>query len=112
MQRRQLAQTIADALFQAEDSADRSLRDASLLITTMAEARLDHRLSAVLGADAMSATAEAIRAFGQARDRLVVAHAALSEAAPALVGRDLALTGPVTGKPQAETPTDRLRAVA
>lgn len=67
MQRRQLAQTIADALFKAEDSADVSLRDASNLINTLTNARLDHRLSAVLGADAMSAATEAVRALGEAR---------------------------------------------
>lgn len=113
MQRSQLAQSIADALFQAEDSADRSLRDTSRLITAMTEARLDRGLSAVLGSDAMSATAEAIRAFGEARERLVVAHGALSRAAPALVGRDLVLSGPIVGKPEEDTPktTGRLRMV-
>ena len=113
MQRRHLAQAIAEALFRAEDSADRSLRDTSRLITAMTEARLDHRLSAVLGSDAMSATADAIRALGEARDRLIAAHGALDRAAPALVGRGLDLTGPITGKPETESPgpTGRLRAV-
>lgn len=113
MQRRQLAQTIADALFQAEDSADRSLRDVSVLINTMTSARLDNRLSAVLGADAMSAATEAVRAFGEARGRLVTAHHALAEAAPWLVGHNVELTGPLTGKPDTEVPTTgRLRRVA
>jgi hypothetical protein len=113
MQRRELVQSIADALFRAEDSADRSLRDASALIVTMTDARLDNRFSAVLGSDAMSATADAIKAFGEARDRLIVAHGALEKAAPALVGRDLVLTGPITGKPDPVVqPTGRLRAVA
>lgn len=112
MQRRELAQLIADALFQAEDSADRSLRDTSLLIRAMTDARLDHRLSAVLGSDAMVAATEAIRAMGEARERLVTAHNGLARAAPWVVGRDVALTGPLTGKPEAaliEAP--RLQAV-
>lgn len=114
MQRRQLAQTIADALFKAEDSADVSLRDASNLINTLTNARLDHRLSAVLGADAMSAATEAVRALGEARGRLVTAHHALAEAAPWLVGHNVELIGPMTGKPESEDvrPTGRLRQVA
>ncbi|MET4684508.1 hypothetical protein [Brevundimonas faecalis] len=113
MQRRQLAQTIADALFQAEDSADISLRDASALINTLTNARLDHRLSAVLGADALSATTEAVRALGEARGRLVAAHQALAGAAPWLVGHNVVLTGPMTGKPDDATrPAGRLREVA
>lgn len=99
MQRRQLAQSIADALFQAEDSADRSLRDTSLLIRAMTDARLDHRLSAVVASDAITAATEAIRALGEARDRLVITHNGLARAAPAIMGRDVALTGPTTGKP-------------
>lgn len=114
MQRRELAQSIADALFQVEYSADRSLRDASLLIKAMADARLDHGLSVVLGADAMSATTEAIKAMGEARERLVAAHNALAKAAPWIVGRDVNLGGPLTGKPDEDTPkpTGRLQAVA
>lgn len=114
MQRRQLAQTIADALFQAEDSADISLRDASNLINTLTSARLDNRLSAVLGADALCAATEAVRAFGEARGRLVTAHHALAAAAPWLVGQHVELAGPMTGKPETdETPIiGRLRRVA
>ena len=114
MQRRQLAQTIADALFQAEDSADISLRDASMLINTLTNARLDHRLSAVLGADAMSAATEAVRALGEARGRLVSAHHALAEAAPWLVGHNVELAGPLTSKPETDQarPAGRLRRVA
>lgn len=113
MQRRELAQSIADALFQAEDSADRSLRDASVLIQAMTEARLDRRFSAVLGSAAFSATTDAIRAFGDARERLIEAHGALAKAAPLLVGRDLVLTGPITGKPEEGLkPVGRLQAVA
>lgn len=114
MQRRQLAQTIADALFQAEDSADISLRDASNLINTLTSARLDNRLSAVLGADALSAATEAVRAFGEARGRLVTAHHALAEAAPWLIGHNVELAGPMTGKPETEEirTAGRLRRVA
>jgi len=114
MQRRELAQTIADALFTAEDSADHSLRDASALINTLTSARLDHRLSAVLGADALSHAAEAVSAFAQARGKLVAAHHALADAAPWLVGHGVKLTGPMTGKPEGEQvpTTGRLRRVA
>jgi len=101
MQRREMAQAIANALFKAEDQADQSLMAASALIGLMAEMRLDHRLSAVLGAQAVSETADAIRALGEARARLVAAHAALEQAAPALIGRETRLMGPLTGKPEA-----------
>ena len=81
MQRLEIAQTIANALFRAEDQADQGLMAASALVSLMAETRLDHRLSAVLAAQAVSETTEAIRAFGEARARLVAAHAALEQAA-------------------------------
>jgi len=109
-----MAQAIANALFKAEDQADQGLMAASALISLMAEARLDHRLSAVLAADAVSETTEAIRAFGEARARLVAAHNALEQAAPALIGRETRLMGPLTGKPAADRPaaTGHLSAVA
>lgn len=114
MQRRELAQAIADALFAAEDAADRSLRDTSALINTLTSARLDHGLSAVLGADAMTHTAEAVASIAEARGKLVAAHQALAEAAPWVVGSGWKLTGPLTGKPDDEQrpATGRLRRVA
>ncbi len=114
MQRREMAQAIANALFKAEDQADQGLMAASALISLMAETRLDHRLSAVLAADAVSEITEAIRAFGEARARLVAAHNALEQAAPALIGRETRLMGPLTGKPAADRPaaTGHLSAVA
>jgi Na+/H+ antiporter NhaD/arsenite permease-like protein len=57
-----MAQAIANALFKAEDQADQGLMAASALVSLMAETRLDHRLSAVLAADAVSEITEAIRA--------------------------------------------------
>lgn len=113
MQRRELAQSIANALFEAENSADLSLRDASALILALTEARIGHKLSAVLGADALLATTEAIRALGEGRDRLVNAHNALARAAPHLIGHNVQLTGSLTGKPTEDRPkTTGLKAVA
>jgi len=114
MQRRELAQSVADALFAAEDAADRSLQETSALINTLTRARLDHGFSAVLGADAMTSAAEAVASFAEARGKLVAAHQALAEAAPWVVGHGWKLTGPLTGKPEGEQPpvTGRLRRVA
>ena len=57
---------------------------------------------------------EAVRALGEARGRLVTAHHALAEAAPWLVGHNVELMGPMTGKPETgEVRTaGRLRQVA
>lgn len=78
MKRVEIARDVAARLFEAEDSIDGSLKQASRLMGTMIDARRDMGLAAVVGEDVIQRTAAAISALAGAREEIVRAHDALA----------------------------------
>ena len=79
-QRRQAAQTVADALFAAENAIDAAISTTATLTALMPTTRQDARLSALIGQDALTAAIDAMQALGAARERIVATHKHLSTA--------------------------------
>ncbi|USQ95301.1 hypothetical protein [Caulobacter sp. RL271] len=115
MQRRDIAQSVADALFEAEQAVDLALEKAALFITHTSSLRRDHNFSAVLGHEGVAAVARSIETLGQTRSHMMSAHAALAAAAPQIGVRPATLHGTGTDKPDVDAPTGQIarpRAVA
>lgn len=79
-ERRQAAQTVADALFAAENAIDAAITTTASLAALMPTARQGARLSALIGQDALMAAIETMQALGAARERIVTTHKHLSTA--------------------------------
>lgn len=99
MQRRDIAQSIADALFEAEGAVDTALEKSALFIALTSSLRRDHDFSAVLGHEGVAAVARAVDTLGQTRSHLMDAHAALAAAAPEIGVRPATLHGTGVSKP-------------
>jgi hypothetical protein len=99
MQRRDIAQSVADALFEAEQAVDVALEKAALFITRTSSLRRDHNFSAVLGHEGVAAVARSIETLGQTRGHMMTAHAALAAAAPQIGVRPATLHGTGVDKP-------------
>nr|WP_295106162.1 hypothetical protein [uncultured Caulobacter sp.] len=110
MQRRDIAQSVADALFEAERAVDLALEKAALFITHTSTLRRDHNFSAMLGHEGVTAVARSIETLGQTRAHMMTAHAALAAAAPQIGVRPLTLHGTGTDKPDPEVPTGEIAA--
>lgn len=104
MQRREYGQKLATALFETEDAIDAALEKAAHLIAAMSSVRRENGLSAVLGSDAMTGVTGSVRALGEARDRIVAAHQALSTAAPQVGLGNVVMQGTGVGKPEEDMP--------
>lgn len=104
MQRREYGQKLATALFETEDAIDAALEKAAHLIAAMSSVRRENGLSAVLGSDAMTGVTGSVRALGEARDRIVAAHNALSCAAPQVGLGHVVMQGTGVGKPEEDMP--------
>lgn len=104
MQRRDIAQSVADALFEAERAVDLALEKAALFITHTSTLRRDHNFSAMLGHEGVTAVTRSIETLGQTRVHMMTAHAALAAAAPQIGVRPLTLHGTGTDKPDTEIP--------
>lgn len=119
MQRRDIAQSLASALFETEAAVDAALEKAALLIAQASSIRRDHSFSAVLGHDAIAAATRTVEALGQARGHAMTTHAALADAASSIGVRATTLQGTglnkpdaVVGRPTAAIPAPRLIADA
>jgi hypothetical protein len=77
--RRQAAQKVADSLFAAEDAIDAALARAAELNCTLATARSEANLSAVVGQDAFEVAASTFAALASARASIVETHRRLGE---------------------------------
>jgi hypothetical protein len=75
-----VAQRVANQLFATEAAIDKSLVEATALISQMVQAQQELGLSTVFGDQAMSKVSEAISALAQARHAAVEAHSELAEA--------------------------------
>lgn len=77
--RRDAAQRVATKLFATEAAIDQALISAAALNAAMPAARVDARLSAVVGQDALDRAAEAYACLMEARRKIVAAHKELDE---------------------------------
>lgn len=78
-ERRAAAMKVAESLFAAEEAIDVALARVADLNGTLAMARLEARLSAVVGQEAFEGAASAFAALSRARHDIVDTHSRLSE---------------------------------
>ena len=74
-----VAQRVANRLFATEKAVDAAMAEAASLMMSIAEARTDLGLSAVVADTATGKVAEAIATLAEARRSVVAAHANLAE---------------------------------
>lgn len=96
-ERRAAAMKVADSLFAAEEAIDAALARVAELNGTLATARIEAKLSAVVGQDAFEGAASAFAALARARCDIVETHNKLSETKVQVGLRTLAVGDP--GKP-------------
>jgi hypothetical protein len=77
-QRRELAQQVADSLFEAERAIDLAIQRTAHLVGLIPAARQDANLSALLGQGAILKAIASVSALGEAREGIVQAHKELS----------------------------------
>jgi hypothetical protein len=100
MQRRIVAQEVAQKLGAVEQHIDQTLVAAGVLLSALPDARVRARLSAVVGQDALDLVAQATVMLSQARGKFVEAHHALAETGDQIgVGRVVADLGGKTVPP-------------
>jgi len=79
MEKALVAQRVANRLFATEKAVDTAMAEAASLMTTIAEARTDLGLSAVVGNEATAKVAQAIATLAEARRSVVAAHNDLAD---------------------------------
>lgn len=78
-ERRDAAMKVAESLFAVEEAIDAALARAAELNSTLATARIEANLSAVVGQDAFEVAAAAFASIAKARGEIVETHKRLSE---------------------------------
>lgn len=113
-QRRQFAEQVAEALFEAEAAIDAALGKTAGLPGVMTAGRQDAGLSALIGQDAFERASQAIAALTEARRAIVETHKELT-VAQRQIGLGAVAVGDLGNKPIAEAEPDlapaRLRPV-
>ncbi len=104
MQRRDIAQSVADALFETEQAVDLALEKAALFLSHTSSLRRSHNFSAMLGHEGIAAVARSIETLGQTRSHIMIAHSALAAAAPQIGVRPATLHGTGVDKPDVAPP--------
>lgn len=79
-QRQTIAQTVAKHLFAAEEAVDLALARIAELNAALPLARLDARLAAAVGQDALIQSASALMLLAETRGKIVAAHSNLKQA--------------------------------
>lgn len=79
-QRRLAAETVAQALFEAEKAIDAAIAQTATLAGLMPTTRQDANLSAIVGQEALMRAIETMQALGVARQNIVETHKQLSVA--------------------------------
>ncbi|NKJ00394.1 hypothetical protein [Novosphingobium sp. SG707] len=79
-QRQAIAQHVAKHLFAAEEAVDLAVARIAELNAALPLARLDARLSAAVGQDALIQSANALMLLTETRGRIVATHASLKQA--------------------------------
>ena len=115
-QRRQIAEHVAAALFQAESAIDAALSKTATLTGVMPAMRADAGISALIGQGAVERASQAIMALTEARRAIVETHKELSIAQGQMGLGAVAIDGGSGDKPPVEGVNDgavaaRLRAV-
>lgn len=100
-QRRQFAEQVAEALFEAEAAIDAALGKTAGLPGVMTAGRQDAGLSALIGQDAFERASQAIVALTDARRAIVETHKELT-IAQRQIGLGAVAVGDPMGKPIAE----------
>lgn len=110
MKRKIVAHQVADQLFAAEAAIDSALSAVASLTAMLPTARMDARISAVVGQNVFERTSETIAALASARRGIVETHRELSGVQNEIGLRHVALGG--WDKPETDVPrTGRLAAV-
>jgi hypothetical protein len=78
-ERRSAANEVARKLFELEAAIDQALVCAGQLVATIPQARINAKLSAVVGQDAFDLVSDSLTALCSARGKTVAAHNALAE---------------------------------
>jgi hypothetical protein len=109
-ERRDAAMKVAESLFAAEAAIDVALARAAELNSTMATARTEAHLSAIVAQDAFEVAAATFASLAKARGNIVETHKRLSEAQIQIGLRSIAFGD--QGKPPSAVAPHRLQAVA
>jgi uncharacterized protein YPO0396 len=102
---------VAESLFAAEDAIDEAVARVAELSSTLATARMEARLSAVVGQDAFDGAASALAALSRARRDIVETHNSLSDA-KVQIGLRVMSVGELGKPPAAHQDAPHLQAVA
>lgn len=79
IERRKAATDVATKLFELEAAIDQAMMCAGQLAAAMPQARMDAKLSAVVGQEALSLVSDSLNALCAARGKTVAAHNVLAE---------------------------------
>ena len=74
MNRADFGQDLARRLYATEQALDHALSEAALLVSSMTVGRVDQKISAVIGQEALANILEAMNTVGNARGAVVTAH--------------------------------------
>lgn len=110
-ERRAAAIKVAESLFAAEEAIDAALARVAELNGTLATARLEAKLSAVVGQDAFEGAASAFAALARARCDIVETHNRLSET-KVQIGLRVMSVGELGKPPMGHQDSPHLQAVA
>jgi hypothetical protein len=83
-QRQSIAKHVAERLFAAEEAIDIAAARIAELNAALPLARLDARLSAMIGQDAIQSSASAMLLMAETREKIVNTHANLKHASDAM----------------------------
>ncbi|MDF0545001.1 MULTISPECIES: hypothetical protein [Sphingobium] len=83
-QRQSIAKHVAERLFAAEEAIDIAAARIAELNAALPIARLDARLSAMIGQDAIQSSASAMLLMAETRQKIVTTHANLKQASDAI----------------------------
>ena len=110
-ERRAAAMKVAESLFAAEEAIDAALARVAELNATLARARMEAKVSAVVGQDAFDCAASAFAGLARARFDIVKTHNILGETKIQIGLRTVSI-GDAGPKPPAEEGVSHLSVVA
>ena len=105
-QRQAIARHVAECLFAAEAALDVAVARIAELNAALPLARLDARLAATIGQDAIHNSASAMMLIAQTREKIVITHMSLKEASDAIGLKELSY-GDLLKAPSAMVPQTR-----
>lgn len=112
VKRKDIAQSVADRLFAAETALDLAAARIAELNAALPLARLDARLSATIGQEAVTSSAAAMVLVARTREEIVATHENLKRASEDMGLREVSYGDLFkAGVAQQRTPEPHLRAV-